>query len=69
MRAGSDETWDKAEEALVDAIEATGLHYELNPGEGAFYGPKLDFKLTDAIGREWQCGTHQVDLAERLSVL
>jgi threonyl-tRNA synthetase len=68
VRAGSDETWDKAEKALVDAIEATGLHYELNPGEGAFYGPKLEFVLTDAIGREWQCGTHQVDfvMPERL---
>jgi threonyl-tRNA synthetase len=68
VRTGSDETWDKAEKALVDAIEATGLHYELNPGEGAFYGPKLEFVLTDAIGREWQCGTHQVDfvMPERL---
>jgi threonyl-tRNA synthetase len=68
VRAGSDETWDKAEKALLDAIEATGLHYELNPGEGAFYGPKLEFVLTDAIGREWQCGTHQVDfvMPERL---
>jgi threonyl-tRNA synthetase len=68
VRAGSDETWDKAEEALKDAIEATGLDYEMNPGEGAFYGPKLEFVLTDAIGREWQCGTHQVDfvMPERL---
>jgi threonyl-tRNA synthetase len=68
VRAGSDETWDKAEEALRDAIEATGLDYEMNPGEGAFYGPKLEFVLTDAIGREWQCGTHQVDfvMPERL---
>ncbi len=68
VRAGSDETWDKAEEALRDAIEATGLDYEMNPGEGAFYGPKLEFVLTDAIGRDWQCGTLQVDfvLPERL---
>ena len=68
VRTGSDETWDKAERALKDAIEATGLDYAMNPGEGAFYGPKLEFVLTDAIGREWQCGTHQVDfvMPERL---
>jgi len=68
VRAGSDETWDKAEQALRDATEATGLQTELNPGDGAFYGPKLDFVLRDAIGREWQCGTLQVDfvLPERL---
>jgi len=67
-RAGSDETWDKAEEALKSAVEAAGLAYTLNPGEGAFYGPKLEFVLTDAIGRDWQCGTLQVDyvLPERL---
>ena len=67
-RAGSDEIWDKAEEALKSATEAAGCAYELNPGEGAFYGPKLEFVLTDAIGRDWQCGTHQVDfvLPERL---
>ena len=68
VRAGSDETWDKAEKALWDATKATGLETELNPGDGAFYGPKLDFVLRDAIGRDWQCGTLQVDfvLPERL---
>ena len=68
VRAGSDETWDKAEAALKDAVEQTGLDYTLAPGEGAFYGPKLDFVLRDAIGREWQCGTLQADfvLPERL---
>ncbi|MGV6888036.1 threonine--tRNA ligase [Rhodophyticola sp. SM2404] len=67
-RAGSDEVWDKAESALKAATEAAGCTYELNPGEGAFYGPKLEFVLTDAIGRDWQCGTLQVDfvLPERL---
>jgi len=67
-RAGSDEVWDKAEEALRSATVASGYEFELNPGEGAFYGPKLEFVLTDAIGRDWQCGTHQVDfvLPERL---
>jgi threonyl-tRNA synthetase len=69
LRAGSDETWDKAEAALESAINATGLSYVHNPGEGAFYGPKLEFVLVDAIGREWQCGTLQVDfvLPERLN--
>nr|WP_316976101.1 threonine--tRNA ligase [Shumkonia mesophila] len=68
VRAGSDETWDKAEEALRVATEAAGLEWTLNPGEGAFYGPKLEFVLRDAIGRDWQCGTLQVDfvLPERL---
>jgi threonyl-tRNA synthetase len=68
MRAGSDETWDKAEEALLSATRAAGTEPGLNPGEGAFYGPKLEFVLTDAIGRDWQCGTLQVDfvLPERL---
>ena len=68
VRTGSDETWDKAERALQDATTATGLETELNPGDGAFYGPKLDFVLRDAIGRDWQCGTLQVDfvLPERL---
>ena len=61
VRIGSDETWDKVEGALTNAIEKLGLPYQINPGDGAFYGPKLDFKLTDAIGREWQCGTFQVD--------
>ena len=67
-RAGSDETWDRAEHALKSAVEAAGLDYTLNPGEGAFYGPKLEFVLRDAIGRDWQCGTLQVDfiLPERL---
>jgi threonyl-tRNA synthetase len=67
-RAGSDETWDKAEGALKTAVEVAGLEYALNPGEGAFYGPKLEFVLRDAIGRDWQCGTLQVDfvLPERL---
>jgi threonyl-tRNA synthetase len=68
VRAGDDETWDRAEEALKSACEAAGLETTLNPGEGAFYGPKLEFVLTDAIGRDWQCGTLQVDfvLPERL---
>ena len=61
-RVGSDEIWDKSEKALRTAMEATGLDYSVNPGEGAFYGPKLEFVLRDAIGREWQCGTLQVDL-------
>jgi len=67
-RAGSDETWDKAENALSQAVKEAGLTCEINPGEGAFYGPKLEFTLVDAIGREWQCGTFQVDfiLPERL---
>jgi threonyl-tRNA synthetase len=68
LRAGDDATWDKAEAALRDACALAGVTYELNPGEGAFYGPKLEFVLRDAIGREWQCGTLQVDyvLPERL---
>ncbi len=61
-RVGADEVWDKAEAALKRAVEAAGLVYELNPGEGAFYGPKLEYVLRDAIGRDWQCGTIQVDL-------
>ena len=61
-RVGADEVWDKAEAALKRAVEAAGLSYELNPGEGAFYGPKLEYVLRDAIGRDWQCGTVQVDL-------
>lgn len=60
-RVGSDEVWDKAEASLRTAIEATGLEYELNEGEGAFYGPKIEFVLRDAIGRDWQCGTVQLD--------
>ncbi len=67
-RVGSDEVWDKAENALERAVQQVTNDYEIDPGEGAFYGPKLDFKLTDAIGREWQCGTLQADfnLPERL---
>lgn len=67
-KAGTEEIWDKAEGALQAAVESLGLECELNPGEGAFYGPKLEFVLKDAIGRDWQCGTLQVDfvLPERL---
>jgi threonyl-tRNA synthetase len=61
-RVGDDAIWDKSEKSLRDAMEITGLEYTLNPGEGAFYGPKLEFVLRDAIGRDWQCGTLQVDL-------
>ena len=68
VRVGDDATWDRAEQSLVEATNAAGLDYTLNPGEGAFYGPKLEFVLRDAIGRDWQCGTLQVDfvLPERL---
>ncbi len=68
VRAGDDATWDRAEAALMDSCKAAGLETTLNPGEGAFYGPKLEFVLRDAIGRDWQCGTLQVDfvLPERL---
>ena len=68
QRVGSDEIWDKAESSLKNAIEKLGLDYRIDEGDGAFYGPKLDFVLTDAIGRKWQCGTLQLDfnLAERL---
>ena len=71
MRAGSNDTWDKDEQALTDAVDADGYKYDLNPGEGAFYGPKLEFVLRDAIGRDWQCGTLQVDfvLPERLDAV
>ncbi|NDV49552.1 threonine--tRNA ligase [Salipiger sp. PrR003] len=67
-RIGSDESWDRVEAALGDACRAAGYEYEIQEGEGAFYGPKLEFTLTDAIGRDWQCGTLQVDpnLPERL---
>lgn len=61
-RVGSDSVWDKSEKALKIAVETTGLAFSYNPGEGAFYGPKLEFILRDAIGRDWQCGTLQVDL-------
>ncbi len=63
QRVGSDEVWDKAEKALADALESAGIEYELQPGEGAFYGPKIEFSLTDCIGRVWQCGTMQVDFS------
>jgi len=68
VRAGDDDVWDRAEGALTEAVKAAGYEYDLNPGEGAFYGPKLEFVLRDAIGRDWQCGTLQVDfvLPERL---
>ena len=68
VRAGEDNVWDQAESALKEATEASGLEWEMNPGEGAFYGPKLEFVLKDALGRSWQCGTLQVDfvLPERL---
>lgn len=68
LRAGTDETWDRAEKALADALTAAGMEFEIAEGEGAFYGPKLEFHLTDAIGRTWQCGTFQLDyvLPERL---
>ena len=68
VRAGTDEIWDQSEKALEEAVKEAGLEYEIQPGEGAFYGPKLEFTLVDAIGREWQCGTLQADfiLPERL---
>ncbi len=68
LRAGTDEVWDQAENSLKDSLEKAGMDFVMNPGEGAFYGPKLEFILKDAIGREWQCGTLQVDfvLPERL---
>lgn len=67
---GSDEIWEKAEAALAGALEKIGKPYKLNPGDGAFYGPKLDFKIKDAIGRTWQCGTIQLDfnLPERFDI-
>ncbi len=67
-RIGSDESWDKAEAALIHSLDASGCRYELSPGEGAFYGPKIEYTLKDAIGRQWQCGTIQVDFSmpERL---
>jgi threonyl-tRNA synthetase len=69
-RIGSDETWDKLEKALSNALDTMNLDYVLYPGEGAFYGPKLEFVLRDAIGRDWQCGTLQVDmnLPERFDI-
>lgn len=67
-RIGSDEVWDKAEQALMESLRRTGCEFEVSPGEGAFYGPKIEYTLTDAIGRHWQCGTIQVDFSmpERL---
>ena len=62
LRVGDDNVWDKAESALLDAVKASKLEYTINKGEGAFYGPKIEFVLRDAIGRDWQCGTLQVDL-------
>ncbi|MFK8039726.1 MAG: threonine--tRNA ligase [Rickettsiaceae bacterium] len=69
IRAGTDDVWDKSEKALKDAVDQFGLNYEISHGEGAFYGPKLEFHLKDALGRSWQCGTLQVDfvLPERLN--
>ena len=68
QRIGSDEIWDKAEAALIESLNASGCEYEISPGEGAFYGPKIEYTLKDAIGRQWQCGTIQVDFSmpERL---
>jgi threonyl-tRNA synthetase len=67
-RIGSDESWDKAEHALMESLRAAGCEFEISPGEGAFYGPKIEYTLKDAIGRQWQCGTIQVDFSmpERL---
>ncbi|HVZ46459.1 MAG TPA: threonine--tRNA ligase [Ramlibacter sp.] len=67
-RVGSDELWDKAEEALMEALRRSGVQFEISPGDGAFYGPKVEYTLKDALGRQWQCGTMQVDFntAERL---
>jgi len=62
VRVGEDVVWDKSEAALLEAVKATKLEYSINKGEGAFYGPKIEFVLRDAIGRDWQCGTLQVDL-------
>jgi threonyl-tRNA synthetase len=63
QRIGDDATWDRAEAALQAALESTGLRYELKPGDGAFYGPKIDFDVSDSIGRKWQLGTIQLDYA------
>jgi threonyl-tRNA synthetase len=67
-RIGSDESWDKAEHALMESLRASGCEFEITPGEGAFYGPKIEYTLKDALGRQWQCGTIQVDffMTERL---
>lgn len=68
QRIGSDESWDKAEQALMESLRASGCRFEISPGDGAFYGPKIEYTLKDAIGRQWQCGTMQVDFSmpERL---
>ena len=63
LRVGADEIWDKAEKALIEAVESTNQKFELNPGEGAFYGPKIEFSLRDSLGRVWQCGTIQLDFS------
>jgi len=70
-RIGSDEIWDKAEHALIESLRASGCDFEIAPGDGAFYGPKIEYTLKDAIGRQWQCGTMQVDfsMAERLDAV
>jgi threonyl-tRNA synthetase len=70
-RIGTDEIWDKAENALIESLKAAGCAYEIAPGDGAFYGPKIEYTLKDAIGRQWQCGTMQVDfsMAERLDAV
>jgi threonyl-tRNA synthetase len=70
-RIGSDEIWDKAENALIESLRAAGCEFEIAPGDGAFYGPKIEYTLKDAIGRQWQCGTMQVDfsMAERLDAV
>ena len=70
-RIGSDESWDRAESALIDSLKASGCEFEIAPGDGAFYGPKIEYTLKDAIGRPWQCGTMQVDfsMAERLDAV
>ena len=67
-RIGTDESWDVAENALIESLQASGCAYEITPGEGAFYGPKIEYTLKDALGRQWQCGTIQVDFSmpERL---
>ncbi len=70
-RIGSDASWDKAESALIESLKASGCEYEIAPGDGAFYGPKIEYTLKDALGRQWQCGTMQVDfsMAERLDAV
>jgi threonyl-tRNA synthetase len=70
-RIGSDEIWDKAEHALIESLRASGCEFVISPGDGAFYGPKIEYTLKDAIGRQWQCGTMQVDfsMAERLDAV